>query len=68
MFEWMILHTTDLLEIVAAAIALATVVTRMTPTPKDDEFLKKLVLLFSMMNHKDSDKKYKLPLTPGKKK
>ena len=53
MLEWMILHTTDLLEIVAAAIALATVVTRMTPTPKDDEFLKKLCLLYTSPSPRD---------------
>lgn len=35
-------HTDELLEIVAAAVALASMIAAMTPTPKDDGILAKL--------------------------
>jgi len=35
--DWLIAHWQDLIAVVGAALGLATLVARLTPTPRDDE-------------------------------
>ena len=50
--------------VLAAAVAAATAITRLTPTPKDDEALSKVKALLSrlsLLHHKDSGRHWKSP-------
>ncbi len=50
--------------VLAAAIAAATAITRLTPTPKDDEALGKVKTVLSrlsLLHHKDSGRDWKPP-------
>ena len=53
--------------VLAATLAAASIITRVTPTPKDDALLAKALHLLgrlSLLEHRDSEKTVKLP---GKK-
>ncbi len=56
-------------ELIAAGISsvmgLASVIVKLTPSPKDDEWLKKVVGFVGFLQHKDVGGA-KLPLTPTK--
>ena len=50
--------------VLASAIATATIVTRVTPTPRDDALLAKLIHVLgrlSLLEHADSGRLVKLP-------
>lgn len=53
--------------VVGALIPLATVITGLTPTPKDDAVLAKILPFLSVVTPKDAPGTFKLPLTPLKK-
>ncbi len=53
----------------AAAIALATAITRMTPTPKDDRALSMIrdaLGRLSILEHKETGRRFKIPLARTK--
>lgn len=52
-----------ILEVFAAVVALASVIVRLTPTPKDDEWLAKVLGFLSFLKPLRG---YKVPLTPLK--
>jgi len=60
-----------IIEIVMGLIAVTTVITGMTKTPKDDEILAKIMdwvtRIFSLVTHKDAGGTFKLPLQTAKK-
>lgn len=43
MIEWIQSHADDLVQLALAAIGLASIIAKLTPTPKDDNLVKKLV-------------------------
>lgn len=47
--EWLIEHLPALLAIFAAVVSLASMIAALTPTPKDDEFLKKVRKLIDVL-------------------
>jgi len=54
---WLLEHWASILELVALFMALASAITRLTPTPKDDEWLDKLRRLLgraSLLEHNDN--------------
>lgn len=65
--DWLTEHWDTLIAIVTAALALASLITRLTPTPKDDEFVRRLVGFLSFLRPADNDDFFKLPLTQVKK-
>ena len=64
--EWLVENWVTVVEVVGAVLALATAVTRLTPSPKDDEVVKKIVGVFSVLEHADVGG-VKLPAVPTKK-
>ncbi len=60
--SWLLTNWDAVAGIAALAVALATAVSRLTPTPKDDEVLKKVVGALSILTHRDRPSSLKLPL------
>ena len=53
MINWLVENGTKVLEIIGAVVTVATLVTAITPTPKDDAFLakvKKVLAIFGLLN------------------
>jgi hypothetical protein len=50
--------------IVSAVLVLATLVTGLTPSPKDDEVVRKIAGFLSFLTPKDAPGTFKLPMTP----
>ena len=48
--EWINAHWTDVLAIIAAVIALATAIVKITPTQKDDNILAKVIKVLSVFS------------------
>lgn len=48
--EWINAHWNDVLAIIAAAIGLATVIVKITPTQKDDNILAKIIKVMSIFS------------------
>lgn len=63
---WLIENWDVLVGLVGGVLALATGITKLTPSPKDDEVVKKIVGFFSMLEHVDVGG-LKAPLKPAKK-
>ena len=55
--SWLLEHWTHIVEAVSLFMALASAITRLTPTPKDDEWfagLRRLLSRASLLEHNDS--------------
>lgn len=50
--SWLMEHYQELLGVAFAALTVASAVTKLTPTPKDDEVVKKLLGWLSFLNPK----------------
>lgn len=64
--DWITENWDTLVAIVTAGLALASLITRLTPTPKDDEFVRRLVGFLSFLRPADSDEVFKAPFTKAK--
>lgn len=62
--EWFLAHWW---EVLAGIVTVASVVTKLTPTPKDDEWLMKIVGFLSVLEPKGAGTAVKLPFTPVSK-
>lgn len=51
--KWLAENWTLIVETAGAVLALATVVTKLTPSPKDDAVLREIVSIFSLLEHRD---------------
>lgn len=47
--NWIMSYWTDILEIVAGIIAVASVIVKITPSPKDNEILKKIMAFLGLL-------------------
>lgn len=63
---WIWEHGEELLAILAALVTAASVITKLTPTPKDDEVLRVIVAWISALHPKGAGW-LKMPLTPPRK-
>ena len=54
-------HWADILEAASLLVAAASIITGLTPSPKDDEILKKIVAALSFLKPKDADGTFKVP-------
>lgn len=61
--EWLVDHSTELLAAGSAALTLVSIVVRLTPTPKDDAVLAKVMNWVSFLKSKNSSGTLKLPFT-----
>lgn len=43
MLDWILTHWSDLLAIYGGVVAIATVIVKLTPSPKDDSILEKII-------------------------
>lgn len=59
--EWLFEHAEDVGAALAALVALATAVAKLTPTAADDEFLVQLAQRFSFLRPKGEGLRPKLP-------
>jgi hypothetical protein len=64
--NWLLSNWTTVVEIVGGALAVASTVTALTPTPADDAVLAKIVAFFSFLTHKNAPGTLKMPLVPHK--
>ena len=55
MIKFITTHYAELLEIIGAVVSVATLVVKLTPTPKDDHVLAKLIKLFSALSLCNAD-------------
>lgn len=55
--------TTQVLELLTAVYALVSIIVRLTPSPKDDEILRKILEYVSFLRPRDNPEVFKLPLT-----
>ena len=62
--NWLMDHTSDIVNILLSVLALASLVTGLTSTPKDDKLVSKIrlwVKRLSVLTHKDAPGTFKLP-------
>ena len=59
--SWILEHWSEVLQIIGSFVAAATIITGLTPTPKDDEWLKKIVSALSFVTSKDKEGTFKVP-------
>ena len=52
---WITQHYDEVLQIIGAAVALATLIVKLTPTPKDDAFLAKVIKILSVFSLCNAD-------------
>lgn len=64
--DWLLQHYDELFALVGALLTVATIITKLTPTPKDDEILLQIVNWFSILKPKDSKGLFKAPCTKVK--
>jgi hypothetical protein len=62
-FSWIVSNWGTIGAIVFGALSLASLVTALTPTPADDEFVRKLMGWLSFLQPRDSAGSVKAPLT-----
>jgi len=62
--SWLFSHWLEITEAVGLLFTAASIVTGLTPTPKDDEWLKKAAAFVSFVTSKDLPGTFKAPLTP----
>ncbi len=55
MIKFITTHYAELLEIIGAVVSVATLVVKLTPTPKDDHVLAKLIKLLSALSLCNAD-------------
>lgn len=60
--DWIIQNSDTLVSIIFGVLSVASLITGLTPTPKDDQFVRKLINFFSFLKPKDSDGTFKRPL------
>ena len=53
--SWITEHYDEVLQIIGAAVALATLVVKLTPTQKDDTFLAKVIKVLSALSLCNAD-------------
>ena len=53
--HWITQHYDEVLQIVGAVVALATLVVKLTPTPKDDNVLTKIIKVLSALSLCNAD-------------
>lgn len=58
MIAWLQEHWHDVLEIIGAVVTAATLITAITPTPKDDTFLAKVKKVLSALGLLNPDKSF----------
>lgn len=56
--EWIMEHWKDILAIIGAAVTLATLITAITPTQKDDAILAKIIKILSAIGLLNPDKSF----------
>lgn len=56
--EWIVQHWNDILAIIGAAVTLATLITAITPTQKDDAILAKIIKILSAIGLLNPDKSF----------
>lgn len=56
--EWITQHWKDILAIIGAAVTLATLITAITPTQKDDAILAKIIKILSAIGLLNPDKSF----------
>jgi hypothetical protein len=54
--EWITAHWKDILAIIGAAVSLATLITAITPTQKDDAILAKIITILAAIGLLNPDK------------
>ena len=62
--EWMIEHWEEVCMIASGLVSVASVITKLTPSPKDDEILKKVLAWLSFLQPRGVSG-MKMPLTPS---
>lgn len=58
MIAWLQQHWHDVLEIIGAVVTTATLITALTPTPKDDAFLAKVKKVLAALGLLNPDKSF----------
>lgn len=56
--DWIIEHWKDILSTIGAAVTLATLITALTPTQKDDAILAKIIKVLSAIGLLNPDKSF----------
>jgi hypothetical protein len=56
--EWITAHWKDILAIIGAAVSLATLITAITPTQKDDAILAKIIKILAAIGLLNPDKSF----------
>ena len=56
--DWIIAHWKDVLAVIGAAVTLATLITALTPTQKDDAILAKIIKVLSAIGLLNPDKSF----------
>lgn len=56
--EWIIEHWKDVCAVIGAAVSLATLIVALTPTPKDDAILAKVIKFLSAIGLLNPDKSF----------
>lgn len=67
LIAWLVANWPVLVGIIGGLLSLASLVTSLTKSPKDDEWVKKLIGWLSFLTHNDTVGTLKAPLTPTKK-
>jgi hypothetical protein len=47
--EWITAHWKDVLAIIGGVVTTASIIVKLTPTPKDDGILKKIIVILSAL-------------------
>ena len=55
MIKWILEHTDEVLQLIGAVVALATLIVKLTPTAKDDALLTKLISVLSALSLCNAD-------------
>lgn len=58
MIAWITEHWKDILAIIGAIVSLATLITAITPTPKDDAILAKIIKILAALGLLNPDKSF----------
>lgn len=56
--DWIVQHWKDVLAVIGAAVSLATLIVALTPTPKDDAILAKIIKFLSAIGLLNPDKSF----------
>lgn len=67
MLDWIVTHWKDLTLIVTGAISVASVIVKLTPTPKDDMVLEKIIKVCEVLALTPTEKKTNTEPVPEKK-